>query len=95
MQCQIAFKSAAFRLSNFLHSNSKINYMITFQIFYYLVYGDLAVDVRTYQTWFARFSSGDFDLNDCPEMPIEAKDSLLEELLEQDRQSTSNKKLKK
>ena len=57
---------------------------------FFLVYGALAVDVRTYQTWFARFSSGDFDLNDCPEMPIEAKDSLLEELLEQDRQSTSN-----
>ena len=57
---------------------------------FFLIYGDLAVDVRTYQTWFARFSSRDFDLNDCPEMPIEAKDSLLEELLEQDRQSTSN-----
>ena len=58
-----------------------------------LVYGDLALDVRTCQRWFARFSSGDFDLNDKdrPGRPIEANDSLLEELLEQDpRQSTRN-----
>ncbi len=26
-----------------------------------LVFGDLALDVRTCQRWFARFSSGDFD----------------------------------
>ena len=52
---------------------------------------DLSLDVRTCQRWFARFSSGDFDLNDKdrPGRPIEANDSLLEELLEQDpRQST-------
>ncbi len=44
-----------------------------------LVYGDLALDVRTCQRWFARFSSGDFDLNDKdrPGRPIEANDPLL------------------
>ena len=58
-----------------------------------LVNNDLALDVGTCQRWFARFSSGDFDLNDKdrPGRPIEANDSLLEELLEQDpRQSTRN-----
>ena len=52
-----------------------------------LVYSDLSLDVRTYQRWFARFSSGDFDLNDKdrPGRPIEANDSLLYELFEQDR----------
>ena len=59
----------------------------------FLVYDDLALDVRTCQKWFARFSSGDFDLNDKdhPGRPIEANDSFLDELLEQDpRQSTKN-----
>jgi len=39
-----------------------------------LVYSDLSLDVRTCQRWFARFSSGDFDLNDTdrPGRPIEA-----------------------
>ena len=58
-----------------------------------LVYGDFALDVRTCQRWFDRFSSGDFDLNDKdrPGRPIEANYFLLEELLEQDpRQSTRN-----
>ena len=52
-----------------------------------LVHNDLAFDVGTCQRWFARFSSGDFDLNDKdrPGRPIEANDSLLEELFEQDR----------
>ncbi len=56
-----------------------------------LVYGDLALDVRTFQRCFSRFSSWDFDLNDKgrPWQPIEANYSLLEELLEQDpRKST-------
>ena len=60
-----------------------------------LVYGDLALDVRTCQRWFARFSSGDFDLNDKdgPGRPIKANDSLLEKLFEQDRRiSTKNSK---
>ena len=41
-----------------------------------LVYGGLALYVRTCQRWFARFSSGDFDLNDKyrPGRPIEAKE---------------------
>jgi hypothetical protein len=30
----------------------------------FLVNNDLALDVGTRQRWFARFSSGDFDLND-------------------------------
>ena len=58
-----------------------------------LVYDDLALDVRTCQRWFSRFSSGDFYLNGKyrPGSPIEANDSLLEELLEQDpRQSIRN-----
>ena len=44
-----------------------------------LVNNDLALDVGTCQRWFARFSSGDFDLNDKdrPGRPIEANDSLL------------------
>ena len=52
-----------------------------------LVHNDLALDVGTCQRWFARFSSGDFDLNDKdrPGRPIEANDSLLEKLFEQDR----------
>ena len=29
-----------------------------------LVYGDNALNVRTCQNWFARFKTGDFDLND-------------------------------
>jgi [histone H3]-lysine36 N-dimethyltransferase SETMAR len=60
-----------------------------------LVHNDLALDVGTCQRWFARFSSGDFDLNDKdrPGRPIEANDSLLEELFEQDRRkSTKNPK---
>ena len=61
----------------------------------FLVHNDLALDVGTCQRWFARFISGDFDLNDKdrPGRPIEANDSLLEELFEQDRQkSTKNPK---
>jgi hypothetical protein len=51
------------------------------------VHNDLALDVGTCQRWSARFSSGDFYLNDRgrPGRPIEANDSLLEELFEQDR----------
>ena len=59
------------------------------------VYGDLALDVRTCQRWFARFSSGDFDLNDKdrPGRPIEANDPLLVKFFEQDRRkSTKNSK---
>jgi len=58
-----------------------------------LVFDDLALDLRTCQRWFARFSFGDFDLNDKdrPGRSIEANDYLLEEFLEQDpRQSTRN-----
>ena len=52
-----------------------------------LVHNDLALDVGTCQRWFARYSSGDFDLNDKdrPGRPIEANDSFLVELFEQDR----------
>ena len=52
-----------------------------------LVHNDLALDVGTCQIWFARFSSGYFDLKDKdrPGRPIEANDSLLVELFEQDR----------
>ncbi len=48
-----------------------------------LVHNGLALDVGTCQRWFARFISGDFNLNDKdrPGRPIEANDSLLEELL--------------
>ena len=44
-----------------------------------LVNNDLALVVGTCQRWFARFSSGDFDLNDKdrPGRPIEANGSLL------------------
>jgi hypothetical protein len=47
----------------------------------FLVYGDLALDVCTCQRWFARFSYGDFGLNDKdrPGRPIEANDSLFEQ----------------
>ncbi len=51
----------------------------------WLVNNDLALDFGTCQRWFARFSSGDFDLNHRPESPIEANDSHLEELFEQNR----------
>ena len=54
-------------------------------------YGDDALDIRTCQNWFARFKGGDYDLNDIERTgrPVEADDSLLEELLEEDpRRST-------
>ena len=56
-----------------------------------LVNNDLALVVGTCQRWFARFSSGDFDLNDKdrPGRPIEANDSLLEELVEKDPRQTA------
>ena len=56
-----------------------------------LAYDDNALDVRTCRNWFARFKSGDFDLNgnERSGRPIEVNDSTLEELLEEDlRQST-------
>ena len=56
-----------------------------------MVYLDNALDIRTFKRWCARFSSGDFDPSDKdhPGRSIEANDSLLEELFEQDpRQST-------
>ncbi len=55
------------------------------------VYGENALDERTCRNWFARFSSGDFDLNDKEHTgrPLKADDDLLEELLEEDpRRST-------
>ncbi len=54
-------------------------------------YGEEALDVRTCQYWFARFRTGDFDLNDKERTgrPVEANDALLEELLQEDpRRST-------
>ena len=53
---------------------------------YGLVFVDSALDIRTCKRWCDRFSFGDFDLSgkDHPGSSIEANDSLLEELLEQD-----------
>ena len=45
-----------------------------------------ALDVRMCQNWFARFKGGNLDLNDIerPEIPVEAYDSISEEILEED-----------
>lgn len=56
------------------------------------VYGEDALEERTCRNWFARFKSGDFDLNDKDRSgrPLEADDDALEQLLREDpRQSTS------
>ena len=54
-------------------------------------YGQGALQLRTCQNWFARFKTGDFDLNDKERSgrPVEDDDDQLEELLEEDpKQST-------
>ena len=54
-------------------------------------YGVDALQVRTCQNWFNRFTSGDFDLNDKERSgrPVEADDDRLEELLEEDPRKSS------
>ena len=56
-----------------------------------LAYDDNALDVRTCRNWFARFKSGDFDLNDkdCSGKPIEVNGSVLEELFKEERRQTN------
>ena len=55
------------------------------------VYGDDALDERTFRNWFARFKAEDFDLNDKERVwrPVLADDALLEELLEEDPRQSS------
>ena len=57
------------------------------------VYGDHALSERTCQKWFARFKSGDFDLEDqeragCPK---KFEDAELEALLDEDPCQTQEK----
>jgi histone-lysine N-methyltransferase SETMAR len=54
-------------------------------------YGEDALDVRTCQRWFARFKTGDWDLNDKEHTgrPFEASADLLEQLLEEDPRRSS------
>ena len=51
----------------------------------YLVYGEGALDVRTCQKWFAKFKVEEFNLSDQerPGRPVEANDTLLEELIQE------------
>lgn len=46
-------------------------------------YGQDALNVRTCQNWFARFKTGDFELDDKKRegRPLSADDDLIEELL--------------
>ena len=46
------------------------------------MYGEGALDVRTCQKWFAKFKVEEFNLSDQerPGRPVEANDTLLEEL---------------
>ena len=55
------------------------------------VFGDDALNERTCRYWFARFKTGDYDLNDKERSgrPVEADDELLEELLEEDPRQSS------
>ena len=55
------------------------------------VYGEDALNERTCQKWFARFTAGDFDLNDRDRSgrPLEANDDVLEGLLEEDPKQSS------
>ena len=50
------------------------------------VYGEYALAERTCQKWFARFKSGDFDLEneERPERPKKFEDEELEALLDED-----------
>jgi transposase len=50
------------------------------------LFGEDAVDVHTFQIWFARFRNGYLDLNDKENTgrPNKANENLLEELLEED-----------
>ena len=54
-------------------------------------YGEGALEVRTCQNWFSRFKAGDFDLNDKEHTgrPVDADDSFLEDLLEEDPRRSS------
>jgi len=49
------------------------------------VYGDDALNERNCRNWFARFKTGDFDLNDKERSgrPVEADYDLLDELLDE------------
>ena len=55
------------------------------------VYGEDALNQRTCKKWFARFTAGDFDLNDRDPSgrPLEANDDVLEALLEEDPKQSS------
>ena len=55
------------------------------------VYGQGALEDRTCQNWFARFKTGDFDLNDKERSgrQVVADDALLEELLNEDPRRSS------
>lgn len=55
------------------------------------VYGEGALEQRTCYNWFARFTAGDFDLNDKERSgrPLEADDELLQQLLKEDPRQSS------
>ena len=60
-------------------------------------YEESNIDVRTCQNWFARFRSGNFDLNDKDRSgrPAEADDEELQEILEEDPRKSTRELAKK
>ena len=55
------------------------------------VYGEDALNERTCKKWFARFTAGDFDLNDRDRSgrPLEVNDDVFEALLEENPKQSS------
>ncbi|QQP32553.1 Mariner Mos1 transposase [Caligus rogercresseyi] len=71
------------------HFNMKKKAAESYRIFME-VYGEYALAVRTCQKRFARFKSGNFDLDDeeCSGAPPKVENAELEELLDQDSAQT-------
>ncbi|KAL6254762.1 hypothetical protein P5V15_014091 [Pogonomyrmex californicus] len=53
-------------------------------------YGEHAPSIRTYETWFRQFKSGDFNVKDseCSGRPQKCEDEQLQELLDDDPTQT-------
>ena len=84
MDCQVNKKSHFRHLLLFAFNRYQKAGKVTKDIC--VVYGEDAIAERTVRDWFARFKSGNFDLNDPPrsERPINMDEDQLRDLLKED-----------